>query len=76
MNSKTFKAQLQVMPFRPFTIQMANGKSVTVQHSDFVFCPPGTSDIVVYDPQGGYQFIDLDLVTTLKVLPKSKSRAA
>jgi hypothetical protein len=55
---------------------MANGKSVVVQHGEFVLCPPGTSDIVVYDIEGGCQFIDLDLVTSLKVLRKSKPRAA
>jgi hypothetical protein len=76
MSPKTLKAQLLVTPFRPFALEMANGKSVVVQHGDFVLCPPGTSDIVVYDIEGGYQFIDLDLVTSLKVLRKSKSRAA
>ena len=76
MTAKTLKAQLHVTPFRPFVLEMANGRSVTVQHSDFVLCPPETTDIVVYHPQRGYQFIDLKLVTALKVLPKSKAKAA
>lgn len=54
-------------PFRPFTIHLADGREVRVQHPEFLSRSPSGRSIIVYQPDESFNVIDLLLVTDLEV---------
>ena len=66
-------------PFRPFTIHMADGRKVQVFHPEFMASAPAARTVVVYQPDGSFQIVDILLVTALEVRKngiRSKQRRA
>lgn len=61
-------------PFRPFTIQLADGRNVMVHHREFVAASPSGRTIIVYLPDESFRMIDLLLVTELEVSKGKKRR--
>ncbi len=55
----------KAQPFRPFTIHLADGRSVYVAHSEFLSHSPSGRTIVVYQPDESSEVIDLLLVTSI-----------
>ncbi len=46
------RALLQVVPFRPFVIHMANGREYRVEHPEFVLASPSNqSQIIIEEPE-------------------------
>jgi hypothetical protein len=54
-------------PFIPFTIHLADGRSLLVPHRDFVSLSPGGRIIIVYRGDDSCSIVDLFLVTELEV---------
>jgi len=55
-------------PFRPFTIQLADGREVAVPHPEFMwFHPKNPRVIFVGLPNGAARLIDLMLVTSVEL---------
>jgi hypothetical protein len=73
MTVEQLKQVWKADPFRPFTIHLADGRNVSVQHRDFVAQSPSGRTIIVYQPDDSFNIIDLLLVTDLEV-PNGKSR--
>jgi hypothetical protein len=67
MTAEQLRAIREANPFRPFTIHLADGRSVTVPHRDFVSQSPGGRTIIVYGSDEGFSVLDLYLVTELEV---------
>ena len=65
---------LHAQPFRPFLIHVADGGRVPVKHEDFVALAPTGREMIVYQPDGGYQVVDVLLVTRLQVLTRNGSK--
>jgi len=61
---KVYKAQ----PFEPFVIHIADGRKVRVDHPDFMALSPAGRSTVVYDKSGGFEIIDVLLISSLKVV--------
>jgi hypothetical protein len=70
-------------PFRPFSIRMADGKEIPVSHPDAIAWeadvdedgeaePPFTAVCVV--PGGGWEVIELSLITSLGFAPAAKGK--
>jgi hypothetical protein len=59
-------------PFRPFTIHLADGKSIPVVNREFIASSPSGRTIVVFDPEDRMNILDLLLVTNLCDLPASR----
>jgi hypothetical protein len=57
----------EARPFRPFVIHMADGQNIRVAHPEFMAIGPGARTMVVYQPDGSFEIVDLLLVTALKV---------
>jgi len=55
------------LPFRPFTIHPADGKSVPVPHSEFMSISPTGRTIVVQGENDKLNIIDIRLVTQIEV---------
>jgi hypothetical protein len=56
-------------PFRPFVIHLADGRSVPVNHREFVMTVPSGRTIFVAQPDDTVNIIDLLLVTDLELRP-------
>jgi len=63
MTAEQLRARRESSPFRPFTIHLADGRSLNVPHRDFVSQSPGGRTIVVYRADESFSVVDLYLVT-------------
>ena len=68
MTVEQLQATQHAQPFGPYRIHMADGRSLDVQHPDFVARSPTGRTIVVYKPDDTSEIVDLLLVTSLEVL--------
>jgi hypothetical protein len=57
----------QALPFRPFTIHLADGRSFTIEHPDFISQSPSGRTIIVYGDEDQFSILDLLLVTELEI---------
>ena len=60
-------------PFRPFNLLMADGRSIPVQHRDFMMTVPRGRTIVVGEPDGRLHILDLRMVTEVELMPVAKN---
>jgi hypothetical protein len=67
MRISEIRETLRKQPFRPFTIQLADGREFPIDHVDFLLISRSERSIVVADLQGGYEIIDPVMVTSLSV---------
>ena len=74
MTAEQLRAMRNSQPFRPFTIHLADGRSFSVPHRDFVSQSPGGRTIIVYGTEESFSVLDLFLVTELEVQEKSDSQ--
>jgi hypothetical protein len=56
-------------PFRPFVIQLADGRQIPVHHREFIMSVPSGRTIVICQPDDAINIIDLLLVTDLEIRP-------
>lgn len=68
MTINEFRAALHAAPFRPFTIHLADGRSIPVKHPDFAMVTGGGRTAHISQPgDENFTVIDLLLVTQLDV---------
>jgi len=67
MTAQQFRDVREANPFRPFTIHLADGKTLMVPHRDFVSQSPGGRTIIVYGTDESHSLVDLYLVTRVEV---------
>jgi hypothetical protein len=67
MTSKELRAALQSVPFRPFTIHMADGRAFEVRHQDFLLLGPNGRTAFAFSPSGAdFSILDVMLMTEIK----------
>ena len=59
----------RAQPFVPFTLRLADGRSYTIRHPDFISSHPQGRTVVVYHPgtHGDLEIVDLLLVVGIEV---------
>jgi hypothetical protein len=67
MTVEQLKQVWKADPFRPFTLHLADGRGIQVNHRDFVMPSPSGRTVIVYQPNDSFNVIDLLLVTDLEV---------
>ena len=67
MTAEQLRAMRETNPFRPFTIHLADRRTLAVPHRDFVSQSPGGRTIIVYRSDEAFSIVDLYLVTELEV---------
>jgi hypothetical protein len=67
MTTEQFRTTLNLQPFRPFTIRMADGRSFEVSHPDFVALSPSGRTVIVFQPDESFSVLDLLLMSELQV---------
>jgi hypothetical protein len=66
-------------PFRPFRLHLADGRSLGIDHPEFLMPSRTGRTIVVSKPNDTFEIVDLLLVTSLEVLngqTRSRKRRA
>jgi hypothetical protein len=68
MTINSLRELLHAAPFKPFTIHLADGRSVKVPHPDFITVTgAGRTAIVASATEDHFTIVDLLLVTQLEV---------
>lgn len=67
MTIEQLRSTHQANPFQPFTIRLADGRSLHVPHRDFLSHSPSGRTVIVYHEDESFSIIDLLLVTELEV---------
>jgi hypothetical protein len=75
MTVDQLRSMREANPFRPFTIHLADGRSLRVPHRDFVSHSPGGRTLIVYRTQEAFSVVDLYLVTELEVEAPADSQS-
>jgi hypothetical protein len=75
MTAEQLRAMREAHPFRPFTIHLADGRSLTVPHRDFLSLSPGGRTIIVYHSDEAFSIVDLLLVTELEIQTPADSES-
>jgi hypothetical protein len=63
-------------PFQPFLIHLADGRSISVRHRDFIMPAPSGRTVNVYQPDDSFNVIDLLRVTDLEVRSPAAASSA
>jgi hypothetical protein len=58
-------------PFRPFTVNLADGRSIAVSHPELMALSPSANEIFVYQPTGMFDIVNLALVTSITAQPQA-----
>lgn len=69
MHIDDIKKALRAEPFRPFIVNLADGRTFAINHPEFLAVPPdGRRTIIVFLPgEEGFEIIDPTLVTSLTI---------
>jgi hypothetical protein len=62
-------------PFQPFDIHLADGRSIPVEHPEFLSRSPTGRTISIGLSDGTHEVVDLLLVTSLKPRPNGAARS-
>jgi hypothetical protein len=76
MTAEQLRALREANPFRPFTIHLADGRTLAVPHRDFVSLSPSGRIVIVYQANDAFNVVDLYLVTDLEVQAPTGSDGA
>ncbi len=57
---------MRLQPFQPFDIKTADGDTIHVFHRDFVARSPNGETAIVYDKDGHFRIVHLNMVVTLE----------
>lgn len=76
MTIEQLRTVYQAEPFQPFTLHLADGRSVPVRHREFMARSPAGRTVIVYQPDESHEIIDLLLVTSIAVLNGERKRTA
>jgi len=66
MTIEQIRRMHQARPFQAFDINLADGRSLAVNHPELLAIMPPGRTIIVALPDGNFEIIDLLLVTSLK----------
>jgi hypothetical protein len=58
MTLKTLREMRDAAPFKPFEIQLADGRSLTVATPDHLFFMPNNKEFLLVFPDNGFRFVD------------------
>jgi hypothetical protein len=74
MTTEQFKTALTARPFRPFTVHLADGRSIAIHHHEFAMVSPSGRTVVIYQPDDTMNVVDLLLVTDLEMAANGVGR--
>ena len=76
MTGKKFREHMNARPFWPYTVCLADGQELKVVHPDFVAVAPDGREATVHGEKGEFNYVDLLLVTSIRVQARPESITA
>ncbi len=73
MTSRQLRAALQALPFCPFTIRMADGRSFEVSHPDVLLLTPGGRTAFACQTEEEFGLVDVMLMTEIELGAMARS---
>ena len=67
MTIQHLRAAHRAVPFRPFTIRMADGRAFPIPHPDFLSMSPSGRTVIVYEENDDFSIQDLLLMTEIQM---------
>ena len=74
MQARQLRTVYRSQPFKPFVMQVADGRSVRVHHPELMALSPTGRSAVVYAKDDGFDIIDVPSITGIEV-PNGKPQA-
>ena len=74
MTTEQVRLALRAVPFRPFTIHMADGRTFEISHPEFLSISKSGRTVIVQEDNDAYSVLDLLLATELHVEPFRQPR--
>ncbi|OGV66934.1 MAG: hypothetical protein A3K19_03650 [Lentisphaerae bacterium RIFOXYB12_FULL_65_16] len=78
MNARTLRECCTVRPFKPFVINLSDGRSFPIPHPDFLLIPPAGDIVIACHQDGAVNLISLDQITDVAIdaVPGRRPRRA
>jgi hypothetical protein len=59
---------IRAVDFKPFVIQLVNGRVIRVDHRDFISVPPNPRQqyVIVYDKEGRFEIVNTTLAVSIR----------
>jgi hypothetical protein len=74
MTAQEFRSVFEALPFRPFTVHLADGREIAVRHQDYTLLSPTGRTLIVYEDDDSFQVLDLMLATGVQVNGKGQKK--
>jgi hypothetical protein len=75
MTIEQLQSAYRATPFRPFVLQLSDGREVPVHSREFIMAVPSGRTVIVCHPDDTTNIIDLLLVTDLEFTKRSPNGA-
>jgi hypothetical protein len=69
------RKMVQTVPFQPFMVSMAGGRSFLIEHPENAACDIRGRELVLFDRQGAH-YVDLRLVEEIEQAQSPKDQAS
>ncbi len=67
MQSSEFQSLYRAEPFRPFVVNLADGRNIRVEHREFMAVSPTGRSAVIYGEDDSFEVVDVMMVTSITV---------
>ena len=75
MTIQQLRAAHRVVPFQPFAVHMADGRSFHVPHPDFLSMSPTGRTVIIYQQDDEFSILDLLLMTKIQMIGAASSKS-
>jgi hypothetical protein len=69
MRAETLRRLIEATPFRPFSVNLADGRELEVPHRDFISHSPNFRVLTIWQEDDSCDFVDFMLVTGFHTAP-------
>jgi len=76
MTVEQVRTLYNAQPFQPFTMHLADGRSLVVHHREFLSFSASGRTVIVNQPDDSFNIVDLLLVTDLAIKPVTTTQTA
>ena len=74
MTIQQLRGAQRAVPFRPFTVHMADGREFQVPHPDFLTMSPTGRTVIIFQQDDEFSILDLLLMTKIEFKSATAAR--
>lgn len=65
MKAVNIEDVLHGRPFRPFTVEIDNGKKIQVKHMDFLLLSPGKGTAIIFESKERFSIVGVEKISAI-----------